>query len=157
MGYGIRIAFKALRGSGARLCLPLAAAALVYGGTASPANAGDFITFDPPGSTFTAPAGITPGGEITGFYNDANGVAHGFLRTFGSTIITFDPPGSQNTQPTAINPAGVITGAYCDTASLFHGFVRTPGGTFTTFGPPGDSILPALHNFAGPPASTRPG
>ena len=35
-------------------------------------------TFDPPGSTGTAPAGINPAGAITGYYVDANG-GHGFL------------------------------------------------------------------------------
>ena len=38
------------------------------------ASSGDFIIFDPTGSTFTVPSGITPSGVITGYYTDANGV-----------------------------------------------------------------------------------
>ncbi len=33
-------------------------------------------------------------GEITGFYVDASGVGHGFLRTLGGTITTFEAPGA---------------------------------------------------------------
>lgn len=36
-------------------------------------------TFDPPGSTFTVPVSINPGGEIAGDYSDANNVSHGFV------------------------------------------------------------------------------
>ena len=44
-----------------------------------------FITFDPPGSTFTFPTGINPGGVITGSYNDASGMGHGFVRARDGT------------------------------------------------------------------------
>ena len=39
------------------------------------------ITFDPPGSVATFAYAISPAGAITGFYIDASGVQHGFLRT----------------------------------------------------------------------------
>jgi hypothetical protein len=48
---------------------------------------GDITTFDAPGaSKSSAQAGTIPEtpnlfGEIAGFYQDANGVFHGFLRT----------------------------------------------------------------------------
>lgn len=104
---------------------------------------GDFVIFDPPGSTSTGPTGITPAGAITGNYTDASGVTHGFLRTLAGTLTSFDPPGSAATQPTAISPPGVIVGRYCGDAacSSSPGFVRRPNGAFTTFGPPGDYIL----------------
>jgi hypothetical protein len=41
---------------------------------------GTFTTFNPPGSTFTAPFAINAGGVITGAFIDANGANHGFLR-----------------------------------------------------------------------------
>jgi hypothetical protein len=41
---------------------------------------GTFTTFNPPGSTFTAPFAINPKGVITGEYFDASDTAHGFLR-----------------------------------------------------------------------------
>ncbi len=42
---------------------------------------GTFTTVDPPGSAATFPSGINPAGAITGFYFDASGAAHGFLRS----------------------------------------------------------------------------
>ena len=54
--------------------------------------AGTFTTFDPPGSTFTEPSGINPGGVITGGYIDASGMDHGFVRAHDGTITTFDVP-----------------------------------------------------------------
>ena len=124
--------------------------------------AGGFITFDPPGSTSTAPSGITPAGVITGYYTDKSGATHGFLRTLGGAITTFDPPGSSYTQPTAITPAGAVVGAYCDAPTCSFptankGFLRTPSGTFTTFSPPpGSFIYAAIYNPGGPPPGVNP-
>ena len=42
---------------------------------------GKLTTFDPPGSTSTQPTCINDTGAITGFYADASGVTHGFLRS----------------------------------------------------------------------------
>ena len=107
---------------------------------------GTLTPFDPPGATCSlstssgcsASNGINPEGTITGWYTDASGVTHGFLRTRDGTFTTFDAPGSAGTVPAGINPAGAITGAYFVAGSLFltPGFVRTPGGTFITFNPP---------------------
>ena len=99
--------------------------------------AGTFTTFDPPGSTFTQPSGITPGGVITGFYIDASGATPGFVRAPDGTITTFDGPNDIfGTFPSGINSAGVITGEYCDAVTC-HGFLRARDGSFTTFDPPG--------------------
>src|SRR5262245_52370165 len=82
------------------------------------ANVGTFITFDPPGSTSTTPSGITPDGVVTGYYVDASGVTHGFLRApMGASRPSTRRARSALTQPTSINPAGEIAGAYCDTAA----------------------------------------
>ena len=63
-------------------------------------------TFDPPGSTFTAPSAITPSGVIIGSYVDASGVTHGFLRTPSGSFTTIDVPGSTFTTPLASPRAG---------------------------------------------------
>ena len=42
-------------------------------------SSGTVTTFDPPGSTFTDPVSINPGGKIAGDYSDANNVSHGFV------------------------------------------------------------------------------
>jgi uncharacterized membrane protein len=123
------------------------------------AQVGTFTTFDPPGSTFTLPSGITPDGVITGYYADASGVTHGFLRASNESITTFDPPGSALTQPTSINRAGQIAGAYCDTTACAadHGFVRASNGSFTTFDAPGGGFIsPGTYNPGGPPPSINP-
>jgi uncharacterized membrane protein len=105
--------------------------------TGAPPGSGQFVTFDPPGSTSTLPSGITSNGTITGSYTDASGVSHGFLGTPGS-FTTFDPPSSTSTHVTAISTNGEVAGVYCNT-SCGHGFVRARDGTFTTFDSPAGS------------------
>jgi len=119
-------------------------------------KAGSFITFDPPGSTFTVPSRFNNAGTIMGDYTDANGVRHGFLRTHDGAFIAFDPPGSTFTQPTDIDPSGNVTGAYSDASGNPHGFLRTARGTFTTFDSPSGFISPSLAIFDGPPPSINP-
>ncbi|MCI0600984.1 MAG: hypothetical protein L0Y50_01515 [Beijerinckiaceae bacterium] len=123
------------------------------------ARAASFITFDVPGSTClprfprcTRPVAINQEGTITGFYADANGALHGFLRTRSGTFTKFDPPGagcpsfrSFCTLPTGINPAGAIVGD-----SSAGGFLRAPDGTFTMINPPGAAFTsPVAINPAG--------
>ena len=80
---------------------------------------------------------INPGGEIAGYYVDANGVSHGFVtappyRTFTS----FDPEGSVNTLTpvaSALNLEGTVTGAYLDASGALHGYVRAANGNITEY------------------------
>jgi hypothetical protein len=114
---------------------------------------GTFITFDAPGAVQgTFPASINHAGAITGYYNDANSVSHGFVRTRYGAFITFDAPGAvQGTSPTSINQAGTITGYYYDANSVPHGFLRDSNGTLITFDVPGAEfvIFPASINPEG--------
>ena len=104
--------------------------------TGAQATSGSFVTVDPPGSTSTTPSGITPNGTIAGYYSDANGVQHGFLRTPSGSFTTLDPPGSTLTLVDSITPSGDIAGVYCNTAycasqggfAQNHGFVLRPMG-----------------------------
>jgi hypothetical protein len=119
--------------------------------------AGTFTTFDPPGSTFTNPVGITPAGAIAGYYFDAGNLIHSFLRAPDGTLTTFNPPGATCSLSTSnpcsiangINPAGVITGDYQDASNTFHGFLRARGGTFTTFDFPGLHVHHSLRHQRG--------
>jgi hypothetical protein len=100
------------------------------------ATDGSFTVFDAPGAATgicsnacTFPKSINRRGEITGFYYDTNGLAHGFLRASDGTYTIFDAtatPGLNGTMPVSINSRGEITGSYQDANGLFHGFLRTP-------------------------------
>ena len=137
-------AFQCLRASGT---LPTKGA---------PASGNRFITFDPPGSTSTVPSGITADGTIVGYFLDAGGVQHGFLRAPNGRFTIFDPPGSVMTEPASISPVGEIAGTYCDSAVCGHGFVRAANGAFTTFDAPDGQIPPSLYNLGGPPPGINP-
>jgi hypothetical protein len=132
--------------------------------TGAAGGSGSFITFDPPGSTHTNPSAIAPDGTVTGYYVDAGGVQHGFLRTPTGSITSFDPPGSTLTQPTSIAPTGEITGVYCVAGApgctffaANHGFVRASNGTFTTFDAPVPNLFASIYTlFGGAPPSINP-
>ena len=102
-----------------------------------------FIRFEAPGAGTGAgqgtwPVSINVAGAITGYYVDANGAYHGFVRATDGTITTFDAPSAaQYTTPTSINTPGAVTGLYNDANDVSHGFVRAANGTFTTFEAPG--------------------
>ena len=84
-----------------------------------------FTTFDAPGSIWTLPTSINPGGAITGYYYAASNLIRGFLRAGNGKFTTFENPGLAFTIPTSINPAGAITGSYRDASFVFHGFLWT--------------------------------
>jgi hypothetical protein len=70
-------------------------------------------------------------GVIDGWYVDAGGVAHGFLRALNGQITIFNVKGAgtgagQGTFAGANNPAGAIAGFYLDGSNVYHGFLRTP-------------------------------
>lgn len=105
---------------------------------------GVFTSFDPPGSTFTAPAFISPQGVIVGYYLDSGSVSHGFTLRKGQYTVV-DAPGAAGTLLSGINPSGEISGATCSdpacgntgNSNTSHSFVLSKKGTFTTFDPPG--------------------
>jgi hypothetical protein len=128
--------------------------------TGAPPRGGQFVTFDPPGSTLTQPSGIAPDGTIAGYYIDASGVQHGFLRIPTGGFATFDPPGSISTYVASMSTNGAIAGTYCDTSSCapIQGFMRARDGTFTTFDSPAGSrgIEGPIYNEGGPPPDINP-
>ncbi|MGB2592326.1 MAG: chitobiase/beta-hexosaminidase C-terminal domain-containing protein [Candidatus Acidiferrum sp.] len=93
----------------------------------------------------TIPMNIDTTGNITGFYKDANGVFHGFLRAASGTITApIDAPGAgtvgtsggfafAGTLAVGLDSSGDIAGIYTDANSVFHGYVRAANGTITTF------------------------
>src|SRR5579863_9496272 len=89
-----------------------------------PASAQTY-SFDPTGSTNTSPVAINPSGTVTGYYRDAAGYYHGFVRMTNGTIVPFDPTGSIDTVPGGINASGTVMGYYRDSSGVNHGFVAS--------------------------------
>jgi hypothetical protein len=123
---------------------------------------GAITSFDVPdsnGGTFVT--GMTPSGEITGYYNDNDeppGPQHGFVRSRDGAYTTFDMPACAScgivvsTMPLAINPAGEIIGSfYRADYGTVHAFVRQSDGVITPFNAPcaGASTFPNSINAAG--------
>jgi hypothetical protein len=127
---------------------------------------GAIASFDAPdsnGGTFVT--GMSPSGEITGYYNDwdeAPQPQRGFVRSRDGAYTTFvAPPGEGcsscrvnvlSTYPSSINRAGEIVGNfYRDDAETVYGFVREPDRKITILDAPcpGGSIFPNSINDAG--------
>src|SRR4029453_18495504 len=96
-----------------------------------------FTTIDVPGATATSADRINARGQILGWYDDAAGVAHGFLLDDG-TFITIDFPSATGTGAFGINAAGQIVGGYGDAAGAAHGFLLDKG-VFSTIDVPGST------------------
>jgi uncharacterized membrane protein len=96
-----------------------------------------FTQLDVPGSVSTEADGINAQDEIIGFFVDAGGKQHGFLRQHAS-FTQLDFPGATATRTVAINDAGVIAGSFTDAAGVSHGLVGRPGA-FTRFDFPGST------------------
>jgi uncharacterized membrane protein len=77
-------------------------------------------------------------GDVAGYYYDANGFIHGFIRNAAGAITTVDVPGdgNQGANISGIDAAGDAVGAYFDALEDEHSFVRSADGTITTFDPP---------------------
>jgi len=130
------------------------------------AQEGRIISFDAPGADTTPgdyngtyPSGMNTWGFITGSYQGADTVYHGFVRSPGGKFTTFEAPGADTTagsyngtSPISINDFGAITGSYYDANGFTHGFLRSPDGKFTSFDPPdvgGYGTFPKVINIEG--------
>ena len=103
----------------------VAAIAMIAGyATLGKADSQSIDSFDVPNATLTYPTDINSSGQVAGYYTDANGLQHGFLRDRDGTINTFDLPSSTGTYPTALNTTGDVTGIYWDSNGAPHAFVR---------------------------------
>lgn len=70
-----------------------------------------FTSFDFPSAVFTAADDINASGQITGWYIDAAGTTHGFIRD-GDNYASIDFPGAPFTSVYGINNQGDIVGRY---------------------------------------------
>jgi probable HAF family extracellular repeat protein len=85
---------------------------------------GTFTSIHYPGSANSLATGISPGGEIVGGYQDAQGGDHGFLFYQGS-FTSIDFPAALATRAFGVNPAGDIVGDYLASDFTVHGFLLT--------------------------------
>ena len=102
------------------------------------------------GSTLTECTGMNAKGFTVGFYNDAAGVSHGYLRSLEGAITVVDYPGASTTAaplPCGGTAGGTVlsgtsdredsSGHYWDAQHNEHGFSRTPGGIYNRIDYPG--------------------
>ncbi len=132
--------WTAVRRKGAlALCLALCVLGL---GLSANAQNGHIIKFDVPGAGTGAGQGTIPyyinGAEaITGWYVDASGVNHGFLRAPDGTITApIDAPLAGNesgvgTTLFSVNRFGAIVGSSTANDQTCQSFLLAPNGTFT--------------------------
>src|SRR5579863_4948619 len=142
-----RFCLAVRRNASLALCLAICALGLAISASAQEPR---IITFDAPGADTntgdfngTYPSGINVEGFITGSYQGADTVLHGFLRSPGGKFTAFEAPGADTTagsyngtSPTSINDLGVITGSFHDATGLAHASLRFPDGNFRTFAAP---------------------
>src|SRR5215469_14209619 len=91
--------------------------------------AGSQITrLDPPGAVNTFPLQILNSGTIVGYYVDADGMSHGFIRSVHGKYTIIDVPGAASTQALGINDEGTVVGWGFDgpgaNGSVYHGYLR---------------------------------
>jgi hypothetical protein len=104
-----------------------------------------------PANTGAGCVGINDYNVAVGWYADANGVDHGWVRNPSTgAVTTFEAPGASTVPATVacwganiagtiadgINDSNAISGHYFDTNNLSHGFVVS-GGKFTQLDVPG--------------------
>jgi hypothetical protein len=98
-----------------------------------------FTTIAVEGALTTNAQGINAGGDIVGWYVDANSIFHGFLLR-DDVFTTIDYPGAVFTDARGIGPGGEIVGTYRlpgEPAVNFHGFLLTRQGEFLPVDYPG--------------------
>jgi hypothetical protein len=94
------------------------------------AHSYSFFTVPGAAEYTTSPSGLNDKGQIAGYFADASGVYHGFLKEYGTYTI-IDAPGAPYTFIDGINNNGAIQGQIYDAAFYAEGFVATSGGLFT--------------------------
>src|SRR5215472_10960531 len=79
----------------------------------------EFQSFDFPGAVETEANAVTPSGDVSGAYFNADGSQHGFVLHKGQ-FTSIDVPGAMWTSVTWMNVSGRVVGAY-NTGGAVHG------------------------------------
>jgi hypothetical protein len=91
-------------------------------------------TFDYPGGNSTSPRGVNGGGDVSGYFYDSAGAAHGFIRfRNGSFSPPINEPNGSDTFALGINSSRIVVGDFFSAAdSTSHGFLFSHR-TYTQF------------------------
>ena len=101
-----------------------------------------FTSLDVPGATRTEARGINDSGQVVGFYDDASGISHGYLKdSVGYTTLDATSLGATNTFSWGINDAGQIVGSYNYPGFDNRGFLLD-AGVYSTIDSPGGPMPP---------------
>lgn len=88
--------------------------------------------------------GVNDEDQAAGFYNDAQGNAHGYVYSiFGGRFRPVMVPGAASVTAAGINNRGDVAGFFASAAGATDGFLRTAGGHVTTLAFPGASMTQA--------------
>lgn len=90
--------------------------------------------------------GMNAAGLAAGFYNDANGVSHGFVyNVMTSDYTPVNVANSVSDAATGINKSNLICGFWTDAKGIQHGFTKAlTGGAAETFTVPGAAVTQLL-------------
>ena len=102
---------------------------------------GTITPFAVPDATATLAYQLNASDQLTGYYIDASGFTHGYLReSDGSLTSPIDPPDSTGTILFGNNDSNWVVGRYADSSGVTHGlFFMTPGD-FVIFDYPGSTF-----------------
>ena len=98
-----------------------------------------YTTIDFPAATSTTVAAVNDGGQMAGFYNDAAGRTHGFVRR-GETYTSIDFPDAAWTIARGISASGEVLGTYRmagEPNANQHGYRLALDGRFSKIDFPG--------------------
>lgn len=102
----------------------------------------------PRAASVTGLTTIAENGDSAGFYTDAAGRSHGFVRDGATGAFTdVDVPGARDTYALGLNAASAVSGTFIDPAGAQHGFVRDAGGFHAIDVPEAVSTSPASSEF----------
>ena len=110
--------------------------------------AGNVTMFSVPDGTATLAYSLNSSQETLGYYIDAAGATHGYLRASDGTLtFPIDPAGSTGTVLFGNNDLNWVVGRYADSAGVTHGlFFETPDD-ITTFDYPGAAGFTSLNGI----------
>ena len=98
-----------------------------------------FTQIDVPGAARTQARGINDARQITGWFADADGNFHGYLRS-ADVFTQLDVPNATATLALGLNNAAHMVGVFDDANAVSHGFDCDASAACTAHDPPGARV-----------------